>query len=624
MPPCVAVTDGLLNASLVKLSAGHNHPRGTMRILGLMSQSHDSGVALVEDGAIIAVLEEERHNREKHTLDFPRQSLTALFGPGSGRSLDDIDVITTPWDPKRLRRSFGWALLRRFPLSLALIHDNANPAQDGGVIAMNPWIRFDLARVLRGQRRPPIVNVGHHESHAAMFFVSPFEDATVVVLDALGDDAASSVFTGAGNRLERQWRGKYFDSIGMVYTLVTRHLGYEVFEEGTVMALAALGRDRAGQNPLIDKVRDLVRPTPDGRFAVNMDYFSFDTFGLLRPLKRKFYDTFGQPRSRNDPITAYHEDLAYAVQTVTEEIVLHVVRSARQRFPSRNLVLVGGVALNCVANARLLEQAGFDRIWVPPCASDTGAPLGSALYHYHQTLGHKRSTTLDHAYYGLAYDQAEIASALTTFGMTYRTLDDAALIEQVAQDLAQGRIVGWFQGRYEIGPRALGNRSILASPTFPGVRDLINQRVKFREPFRPFAPAVLAERASEFFEIDQPDPFMTMAPRVRPGVADKIPAAVHVDGTARLQTVDRATNPRYHALISRVGELTGVPVIINTSFNKQEPVVARPEEAISCFLRTDMHALAMGNTYTTDRPEAAMIDARMAFDVLEVNTRSGE
>lgn len=231
---------------------------------------------------------------------------------------------------------------------------------------------------------------------------------------------------------------------------------------------------------------------------------------------------------------------------------------------------------------------------------------------------------MDHAYHGLAYGDVEIERALGDAGLTYERLEDAQLIERVAQDLADGRIVGWYQGRYEIGPRALGNRSILASPLRPDVRDTINRRVKFREPFRPFAPSVLEEQAGAFFEIDQPDPFMTMAPRVRPAAAPRIPAAVHVDGTARIQTISRAANSRYHALIERFGQITGVPVLLNTSFNKQEPIVTRPEEAISCFLRTDMEVLVLGNCYTTARPGASVERARRRFEVIEINTRGGE
>ena len=385
------------------------------------------------------------------------------------------------------------------------------------------------------------------------------------------------------------------------------------------MALAALGTER-----LAAPMRDLITLTPEGQFSVNASYFDFDRYGMIQPFKKKFTDTFGPPRQRGSPISDHHKDLAFALQALAEDVILHVAKAARQHYPSRNLVFVGGVALNCVANARLVAESGFDRIWVPPCASDTGAPLGSALYHHHQTLDQPRRMEMTHAYYGLAYRDDAIEEALASAGMSYQRLDNGLLTDRVAQDLADGRIVGWFQDRYEIGPRALGNRSILASPISPGVRDTINQRVKFREAFRPFAPSVLAERASEYFEIEQPDPFMTLAPRVRPGMAARIPAAVHVDGTARIQTVEQAANPRYHALIKAFGELTGVPILLNTSFNKQEPVVAHPREAISCFLRTQMDVLVLGNFYTTDRPADAVEQALAAFSVVEINTRGGE
>lgn len=589
-----------------------------MRILGLVTWTHDTGAALVDNGEILTVLEEERHDRKKHTLLFPRRSLQAMFGE-DGKGLAGVDVITVPWDERRLRRTFAWAVFRRFPASLNLVRTSANPAQDGAVVIMTTLLRLGLKRHFPWQRLPKIVSVGHHEAHAALFFVSPFTEATVIVMDGFGDDSSTSVFTGQSNRLERQWYGGFFDSLGLVYTLITRHLGFEVFEEGTVMALAALGTDR-----LAGTMRDVIKLTEDGQFKVNMSYFDFERFGQIRPFKQKFIDTFGPARKRGEPLSDHHKDLAFALQALAEDVILHVAKAARQRFPSRNLVFVGGVALNCVANARLVAESGFDRVWVPPCASDTGAPLGSALYHAHQTLGQPRRMEMTHAYYGLAYGDDEIEAALTSAGMSYQRFDDAELTARVAQDLADGKIVGWYQGRYEIGPRALGNRSILASPITPGVRDTINQRVKFREAFRPFAPSVLAEHAAEYFEIDQPDPFMTLAPRVRPGMAARIPAAVHVDGTARIQTVERAANPRYHALIEAFGKLTGVPILLNTSFNKQEPVVAHPREAISCFLRTQMDVLVLGNFYTTDRPQAAADRAMAAFEVVEINTRGGE
>ena len=509
----------------------------------------------------------------------------------------------------RLRRTFLGATFRKLPASLNLLRPSTHPTQDSGIVFLNFYLRKDLRRHCRPGRLPEIVSVGHHESHASMFFVSPFEDATILVMDGYGDDTATSAFVGVGNRLERKWQGPFFDSLGMVYTLITRHLGFEPFEEGTVMALAA-----CGENTLVDKMRDTVRLLDGGRFAMNKEYFSYDTHGMLRPFKPKFIELFGPPRKREEPIADRHRDLARALQTMAEEVVVHVARGLCRSLPSRNLCLTGGVALNCVANARLLQDTDYRRIWVPPCASDTGAPLGSALWHYHQTLGRRRCFELSHAFYGQQFGEGRIERALAAAGLRYHCIPEAQLLRRVAQDLADGRIVGWFQGRFEMGPRALGNRSILADPRRPEMRDTLNAKVKKREPFRPFAPAVPIERAAEFFEIDQPDPFMTLAPRVRAGKRNLIPAAVHVDGTGRIQTVERSANPRYYGLIEEFGRLTGVPVLLNTSFNRKEPIVATPEDAIACYLKSEMDVLVLGDFYTTDRNPTAEALASQRFD----------
>ncbi|MBO0763950.1 MAG: carbamoyltransferase [Hyphomicrobiaceae bacterium] len=570
-----------------------------MRILGIVAKTHDSGVAFLKDGVPELVLEEERFDRVKKTQKFPRRGLIAGL-EDLGIGIDDIDAITTPWDLRLLRRTFASLLLRRFPLSLSLSLPRAHTSQKNDVVFLNYFLKRDLRRRVGAAVLPPIVNVPHHHSHAAMFFVSPFEEALVLVMDGYGDDCSSSAYVGRGNRLERMWSTGIMNSAGLVYTFVTEYLGFAGFgDEGKVMALAAYGEDT-----YVSRFRDVISPTPDGGYAVNMAYFSYDAYGQLRPFKRKFINTFGPPRAKCEPISDRHRDIAFALQTVTEDIVLHRVRSLLTRHPVRDLCLVGGVALNCVANAKILEHTVVRRLWVPPCASDTGAPFGSALWHYHHDLDYPRGFELKHALYGKAYGEAEIVGALNAAGLRYHRLGETQLISRVARDLADGKIVGWFQGRFEIGPRALGNRSILADPRRPDMRDVLNAKVKQREPFRPFAPAVLVERASEFFEIDQPDPFMTLAPRVRAESRERIPAAVHVDGTGRIQTVARESNPRYYGLIEAFGRLTGVPILINTSFNRSEPIVASPKEAIDCYLRSGMDVLVLGDFYTTDRAAA--------------------
>jgi carbamoyltransferase len=589
-----------------------------VKILGIVSETHDAGLALIADGIPALVIEEERLNREKHTIDFPALALAEVFGERHGHRLEEIAAITTPWNLHRLRWELVKAIAGGLPSSLDLIKTEASPTQHRDIVFLNHYLRKGLKKRF-GSRLPEIVNVSHHDAHAAIFFVSPFEEASVLVMDGYGDDAATSVFTGAGNRLKRHWHGRFWDSLGIVYTLVTYHLGFRPLEEGTVMALAAIGGDS-----LVPRMRDVVHLADDGTFHLNMEYFAFDRHGIIKPFSAKFIEMFGPPRQREEPITDWHRDLARALQTVAEETMIHVARGISRHSSSRNLCLTGGVALNCVANARLLEETDFQRIWVPPCASDTGAPLGSALWHYHQTLGRPRSFELSHAYYGSAFEADEVRRALEAYGMASEQIGENDLVERVARDLAAGKIVGWFQGRYEMGPRALGNRSILASPLKAEIRDIINRRIKYREPFRPFSPAVLEERAHEFFELGQPDPIMTLAPRDRPEKESLIPAAVHVDCTASVQTVSRSSNPRYYDVIEAFGRLTGVPIVINTSFNKQEPIVARPEEAISCFLRTDMDVLVLGDFYTTDRPAAAMERAREQFRVIEANLYGGE
>lgn len=563
-----------------------------MRILGLVGATHDSGIAILQDGKIELVIEEERLKRTKHTHNFPSRSLAAALG-ADGAGFDGIDVMATPWDPSRLRRSFSRAVLGRLPGSLSLLAESTHTPQRNEIAILNFYLKRRLRRQFPHVTMPPLVNVGHHESHAASFFVSPFETAAVLVMDGYGDDAATSVFSGQGNRLRRHWHASFFNSLGMVYTFVTGYLGFEpVADEGKVMALAAYGDDR-----FVAAFDDCVKRLPDGQYALDMSYFSFDTYGEWRPFKRKFFDTFGPPRATDEPVDERHKAVAFALQRMTEKTIAHIVQHMVRTQKTTKLVFSGGVALNCVANAHLLAATDVSEIWVPPSASDTGAPLGAALWHHHQTLGKARTFELTRADYGLAYTDAEIDSAIASVGLSAEILPDDQLYGRIARDLASGDVIGWYQGRFEMGPRALGFRSILADPRRADMRDTINAKIKHRETFRPFAPAILRERASAYFEIDQADPFMTLAPRIRKDKAHLIPAAVHIDGTGRIQTVDEHANPKFHALLKAFEVETGVPVLLNTSFNRQEPIVASPAEAIDCFLRTRMDGVVLGSRY---------------------------
>ena len=581
-----------------------------MNILSLVANTHDSGIAVTRGGVPELVFEEERFNRQKRTKKFPALSLACAI-ERHGLSAPAIEAIVTPWDVGLLRRHMARAIIGRLPASFNLMHQRAHPAQRNQILILNQYLKRGLATAFNNAALPPITNVGHHDSHAASFFVSPFEDALVLVMDGYGDDASSSAYVGVGNRLERLWSTGIMNSLGLVYTVVTEYLGFNAFgDEGKVMALAAYG-----SNTYSTAFEDLVHTTDDGGYQIDMSYFSFDSYGSIRPFTPKFFAAFGPARQPDEPLADRHRDIAHALQATTERIVLHIVRSLLKSHPTKSLVLAGGVALNCVANARILEETGVERVWVPPCASDTGAPLGAALWHAHQTLGMPRTFEMTHPYYGAEYSNDEIAAALSTLGLNSEILSDTEIVQRTARDLANGLIVGWFQGRFEIGPRALGNRSILADPRSASMRDVINSKIKKRESFRPFAPAVPLERAAEFFEITQPDPFMTLAPRVRPEKRDQLAAAIHVDGTGRIQTVTRDANPRYHALLTEFGRLTGVPVLINTSFNEQEPIVNRPEEAIACFQRTGMDVLVLGNhvVRAVNRPGIATAGARASI-----------
>ena len=490
-----------------------------VNILGIVTRTHDSGLALLKDGVPTIVLEEERFNREKHTRKFPFRSLKAAFDD-QGLGVGDIDVITTPWEMKSLRRNLFWGAAEGLPASLNMIPPSARPHIPTMIVAIPMGLRWGLMWHFGMHKKLlKIVQVRHHDAHAAIFFVSPFEEAAVLVMDGHGDETAQSAYIGSGNRLQRLWQSEVSDSLGFLYMAVTAYLGFKPFTEGTVMALAGTGGPSYA-----NKFRELVRLEPEGRFSINRDLISYNTHGVKKPFKEWFTEAFGPRRQPDEPISDRHRDLAFALQSTIEAAVVHMARALSKRHPSRNLCLTGGVALNCVANARILRDTDYEAVWVPPCASDSGAPLGSALWHYHQTLGHPRGFELKHSFHGRGYTDAEITSALQAAGLSYRQMGEEELLATVAEDVAAGKIVGWFQGRSELGPRALGNRSILADPRDEAMKDRINARVKHREPFRPFAPAILQERAAEFFEIEQIDPFMTMAPKVRPDKAALIPA----------------------------------------------------------------------------------------------------
>jgi carbamoyltransferase len=553
-----------------------------LRVLGINCFSHDTAACLLEDGRLVALAEEERFNRERHTKRFPDEAIGFCLGL-AGIGVGQVDVVAFAHRPGLdLARGMADALGRRAPKRLA-----AQAYVDGRLLAKEAAFRA------RWRYRGSIVHVGHHDAHAASaFFPSPFERAAVLTLDRGGDFLSTTLQVGSGSRLHRLAEVRNPDSLGEVYSALTWYLGFEPnADEGKTMGLAPYGRDK-----LASELADLVHRTPDGLFRVNLAWFAYHREGGW--LSRQFLERFGPPRAPESAITETHQDLAFAVQDLLEETALHVARTLRRHSGLSDLCLAGGVALNSVMNSRLLREAGFERIFIQPAASDAGNALGAALWVWHQQLGRPRGDAMRHAFYGAAWTEQECAAALAGKGLEVRTVADPA--EEAARLLADGRIVGWFQGRAEVGPRALGARSILADPRRAETKDVVNARVKRREGFRPFAPSVLDEHGPEFFEGYCPNPFMLLVQPVRADRRTQIPAVTHVDGTARLQSVTATESPLYHRLISRFAAHTGVPVVLNTSLNlRGEPIVHRPAEAVADLLRSDMDALFLGDLLAT-------------------------
>lgn len=588
-----------------------------MRILGISAFYHDSAAALLEDGRIVAAAQEERFTRKKHDARFPLHAIRYCLTEG-GIALGDLDRVVFYDKPfvkfERLLEtylSFAPRGYKTFRMAIPL------------------WLREKLflkdllLKELRkmsgsGKWNEELLFSEHHLSHAASaFFPSPFDEAIVLTMDGVGEWATTSAAIGRGNRLEVQKEIHFPHSLGFLYSAFTYYTGFKVNSgEYKLMGLAPYGEPKYK-----DKILEhLIDVKADGSFRLNMSYFDFCT-GLTMTSQR-FHDLFGGPPRKPDQLlTPYHMDLAASIQAVTEEIVLRLTRSLCEETGIRNLCLAGGVALNCVANGKVLRDACCDRIWIQPAAGDAGGALGAALAGYHLQLGRARTANGDAmkgSFLGPAFTQREIEDRLTRCGASFEVLADSALIATGAEDLARSKALGWFQGRMEFGPRALGNRSILGDPRSPGMQKTLNLKIKYRESFRPFAPSVLRERVSDWFELDCDSPYMLLvADVVRSrrremtqeekqlfGIdklnvpRSEIPAVTHVDYSARVQTVHEDTNPRYHALLSAFERKTGCPVLVNTSFNvRGEPIVCTPEDAFRCFMGSELDALAAGNCY---------------------------
>jgi carbamoyltransferase len=550
-----------------------------VNILGINCFSHDTAAVLLIDGAPAAFAEEERFNREKHTKAFPDSAIEFCLRRG-GISMDQVDVVAFA-HRAGLDYARGAAdALKRLPLG-------ARRLAVQSYVDAHLWMK-QRDYIKRWSYRGRVANVGHHDAHAASaFFSSGFDEAAVLTLDRGGDFLSTTLCHGRGSKLHTLKEIRNPDSLGEIYTAVTSWLGFHPnADEGKVMGLAPYGTDA-----YVRTMGDFLRLHGDGTFSVNLRWFRYHVEGRV-PWGRRFEERFGPPRTPESELTRHHEDVAFGVQAVTEEAGLHTARALHRMTGSPNLALAGGVALNSVMNARLLAETPFEHIFIQPAAGDAGNALGAALHVWHHSLGNPRAWRMEHAFWGPEYGDADFKELLTSRKLPFREVADPA--SEAAALLARSRIVGWFQGRAEVGPRALGARSILADPRRAEMKDILNAEVKHREAFRPFAPSVLHEKGAEYFDRYYPNPFMLLVLPIRKDKRDVIPAVTHVDGTGRIQTVDRA-NALYYRLIEEFERRTGVPVVLNTSFNlRGEPIVHRPEEALADYLNTGMDALVLG------------------------------
>ncbi len=608
-----------------------------MYVLGLSAYYHDSAAALLEDGRIVAAAQEERFSRRKHDARFPRQAIAYCLDE-AGIALDRVDHVAFYDKPflkfERLLETylaFAPRGFRSFRMAIPLwlrekLFLKGLLCKELG--ALSSGVDWD-ARLLFSE---------HHQSHAASaFFASPFDEAAVLTLDGVGEWATSSLAMGRGNELTILREIHFPHSLGLLYSAFTYYCGFRVNSgEYKLMGLAPYGTPR-----FAGLIREhLIDVKPDGSFRLDLDYFDYCT-GLTMTNAR-FHALFGgAPRAPDEPVVQRHMDLAASIQQVTEDVLIALSRDIAARTGARNLCLAGGVALNCVANGAILRDGCFEGLWVQPAAGDAGGALGAALCAHHLHLKNARTPpagkdAMRGAFLGPEYSQDEIARRLRAAGAAFELLDDDALFAACAADLAAGRAVAWCQGRAEFGPRALGNRSILADARSPRTQSTLNLKVKFRESFRPFAPAVLREDVADWFDLDTDSPYMLLVAevaarrRIAPSAADEalqgidklkavrstIPAVTHVDFSARVQTVDSESNPRFHRLLSTFKRLTGCPVVVNTSFNvRGEPPVLTPEDAFRCFMGTEIDVLAFGQCYLRKEGQKAVAktEHRAAF-----------
>ncbi|MHC1768965.1 MAG: carbamoyltransferase [Verrucomicrobiia bacterium] len=592
-----------------------------MNILGISAFYHDSAACLVRDGRIVAAAQEERFTRKKHDERFPRHAIDYCLQEGGIRS-QELDYAVFYEKPFLKFDRILHTFLACAPLGIRPFL-KAVPVWVKDKI----WMKAEIQRELGFPGK--ILFTEHHESHAASaFFPSPFEEAAFLTVDGVGEWATTSYGVGRGNGIELMSELRFPHSLGLLYSAFTYYTGFKVNSgEYKMMGLAPYGEPRF-KDLILSELIDLKE---DGSFRLNMAYFNY-VAGLTMTHER-FHKLFGgPPRTPESKLTQRDMDLARSMQDVTEEVLYRMARHVRKATGLRQLCLAGGVALNCVANGRILRERIFDRIWIQPAAGDAGGALGAALLVWHQYLGNKRKPDDQQdlqqgSFLGPAFTESQIREFLIARQVPFKELPEEDLLERIVQLLAEGKVIGWFQGRMEFGPRALGARSILGDARSAEMQELMNLKIKFRESFRPFAPSVLRERAAEYFELDTDSPYMLLTASVRPEirlqppggrgvsgleklreVRSTLPAITHVDYSARVQTVSEETNPLFHRLIKKFDEKHGCPVIINTSFNvRGEPIVCTPEHAYLCFMRTNMDFLVLGN-FVIEKTEQKPLD----------------
>jgi carbamoyltransferase len=583
-----------------------------MNILGLNAFHGDASAALLRDGQLVAALEEERLNRIKHWAGLPVLSAKACL---QGEQPDHIAISR---DPKaHLVDKLIRVALR--PRRWASVSSRA--ANSARITQVS---RELAAEGIHSKNSSKVHFVEHHRAHlASAFFASPFEEAAVISIDGFGDFSSVMWGIGQGNEIEIRGSVCFPHSLGIFYTAFTQFLGFPKYgDEYKMMGLSAYGEPR-----FADQVRRVARTEKD-QCRLNLDYFTHHTKGvemtwyggepaLSAIFSNKMSREFGQPRVPRSEIQQRDKDLAASVQLVLEENYFALLNFVQKRTGMKAVCLAGGVALNCVANGVIFDRSDFRDVYVQPAAHDAGTSIGAALYVQHQELKLSRSFEMRHVYYGPQYSDDEVLTELEIAGCKYHRLDEADLVARTVKAIADGKIVGWFQGRMEFGPRALGNRSILADPRRTDMKAILNSRIKYRETFRPFCPSILAEKVGEYFETDYPSPFMVMAYKIKPKQRERIPAVTHGDGTGRLQTVERDVNGLYWKLIHRFEEETGVPVLLNTSFNENEPIVQTPAQAIDCFLRTQMDVLSIGGFLLRKEENSHLSENRAAFAELQ-------